>query len=83
MSKWEHLICRACWDKKHPQCEPLFSGDPSIGPRREICCFCGGTFLATGARLLVWENSETVACLGVSGVHAKHENDGHSSVTVE
>lgn len=38
MSKWNHSICNACWERTRPGRVPARM---MIGRRVETCCYCG------------------------------------------
>ncbi len=37
MSRWTHVICRACWIERNPGRPPVVLTEEAS----EICCFCG------------------------------------------
>ena len=57
VSKWNHVICGACWKRREGDRQPC----RMVGGDKDKCCFCGGT---TTEGIYVREDPMGVACGG-------------------
>jgi len=57
VSRWNHVICTECWDKREPQRIPSVV----IEADTELCCFCEKP---TNAGIFLREDPAKVKCGG-------------------
>lgn len=64
MSKWNHLLCEACWNDRNPGRKAVIVPSSSI----DRCCVCGQP---TGSGIYVRANPVEMACDGLGPVHVE------------
>lgn len=60
MSRWNHPMCVACWNERHPDRDPVCAG--GLAERSLTCCFCQEP---TIAGIFVRADPVDVPCAGV------------------
>jgi len=66
MSKWTHLICKACWEKKRPGETPTVLIEEWRDEKADPCCYCGR---GCQSGIYIRDNPSNLLCQGRGGIH--------------
>lgn len=66
MSKWNHLMCEACWNTRNPHRTPIKVREEYRDESATPCCFCGKP---TQSGIYVRHDPQELLCHGIAGEH--------------
>ncbi len=62
MSRWNHSICEECWNKRHPDREPVRIREEYRDEKPIPCCYCSRPHQSG---IYVRDDPATLSCRGI------------------